>query len=475
MTSTTQARRAHDRQRAFADFVQRYPSYDAGGRLDALRERDFSRLARSGDVYLDYTGGGLYAESLVRTHADLLMDHVFGNPHSASPTSHAMTELVESARRAVLDHLHADPREYLAVFTANATGALKVVAESYPFRPGGRLLLAYDNHNSINGMREYARAAGADVRYAPIRPPDMRLDADALARLLAETSPDGLFAFPAQSNFSGVLHPLEWVERAQRLGWRVLLDGAAYLPTHGLDLRAVTPDFVSMSFYKLFGYPTGVGALVARRDALAALRRPWFAGGTIRYASVLQPRHDLHDGSEAFEDGTLNYLALPAVHAGLQRLADGHLQAIHERAMSLTAWTLGHLIGMRHPNGRPLVTVYGPADTIGRGAAIAFNVLDEAGALIDHEEVERCANAARISLRTGCFCNPGVGEVALDITSEDLERCFASTERMSADTFRTCLVGKGSGAVRVSFGEASTFDDAYALVQLLRSFAGRRG
>ena len=475
MTTTTQERWEREYERAYSDFVQQHPGYDAGGRLDAQRSRDFGRLARSGDVYLDYTGGGLYAESLVAAHGALLTSNVFGNPHSANPTSLAMTELVESARRAVLDHLHADPDEYLAIFTPNATGALKLVAESYPFQPGGSLLLTYDNHNSINGMREYARAAGADVRYAPIRPPDMRLDADALARLLADARPHALFAFPAQSNFSGVLHPLEWVARAQRHGWRVLLDGAAFLPTHALDLRAVTPDFVSMSFYKMFGYPTGVGALVARRDALAALRRPWFAGGTIRYASVLEPRHDLHEGVEAFEDGTLNYLALPAVHQGLLRLANGHLQAIHERAMSLTDWTLGHLSSMRHPNGRPLVTIYGPTDTTGRGAAIAFNVLDEAGALIDHAEVERCANASRISLRTGCFCNPGAGEVALDITSEDLERCFASAQRMSADTFRTCLVGKGSGAVRVSFGEASVFDDAYALVQLLRSFVGRRG
>jgi len=64
-------------------------------------------------------------------------------------------------------------------------------------------------------------------------------------------------------------------------GWDVLLDAEAFVPTNHLDLTAIQPDFVSVSFYKMFGYPAGVGALLVRRSALAKLKRPWFAGGTI--------------------------------------------------------------------------------------------------------------------------------------------------------------------------------------------------
>ncbi len=472
MTTPTHALQTRDYAADYAAFVRRHPGYGAGSELDAIRRREFARLDHHGDVYLDYTGGGLYAESLVQAHAALLASHVFGNPHSTNPSSAAMTERVASTRRAVLTHFGADPSEYLVVFTANATAALKLVAESYPFTRNSTCLLSYDNHNSVNGIREYARARGSRVRYAPVRPPDMRLDTSALERLLAEPRSDAarLLAFPAQSNFSGVLHSLDWVARAHEQGWDVLLDCAAYAPTHALDLGVVSPEFVSLSFYKMFGYPTGVGALLARRSAVATLRRPWFSGGTISYASVIEPRHDLLEGFEAFEDGTLNYLALPAVEAGLERLANGHLAAIHARVMSLTAWTLEQFLALRHPNGRPMLQVYGPTHTRQRGATLAFNLLDDAGGLIDHREVEQRANAQRISLRTGCFCNPGVGEAALDITRDDLARCFASADRMTIDTFRSCLVDKGSGAVRVSFGEASTFADAHALIRLLQSF-----
>ncbi|HEY6053047.1 MAG TPA: aminotransferase class V-fold PLP-dependent enzyme, partial [Gaiellaceae bacterium] len=216
-------------------------------------------------------------------HVELLRGGVFGNPHSVNPTSAAMTELVERARAAVLEFFRASPEEYVAIFTPNATGALRLVGEAYPFRPGDRFLLTFDNHNSVNGIREFARARGAETTYVPSVAPDLRVDEGLLPRYLTEVGGDhhNLFAFPAQSNFSGVQHPFDWIERAHDAGWDVLLDAAAFVPTNRLDLGRVHPDFVCVSFYKMFGWPTGVGALIARREALARLERPWFSGGTI--------------------------------------------------------------------------------------------------------------------------------------------------------------------------------------------------
>ena len=95
----------------------------------------------------------------------------------------------------------------------NATGALKIVGEAYPFGPGSVFALTADNHNSVNGIREFARHRGAVVRYVPIVAPDLRAQPDALARILASApdAPHKLFAYPAQSNFSGVQHPLDWI------------------------------------------------------------------------------------------------------------------------------------------------------------------------------------------------------------------------------------------------------------------------
>jgi selenocysteine lyase/cysteine desulfurase len=171
----------------------------------------------------------------------------------------------------------------------------------------------------VNGLREFARAAGTPTTYLPGSSPELRVDENALDFCLrqADRGRHNLFAYPAQSNFSGVRHPQEWVEPAHAAGWDVLVDCAAYVPTNRLDLSEWHPDFVPISFYKLLGYPTGVGCLLVRRQALAKLRRPWFAGGTIVAVSVQGDWHVPAGDGSAFEDGTVNYLTLPAVEQGL--------------------------------------------------------------------------------------------------------------------------------------------------------------
>jgi molybdenum cofactor sulfurtransferase len=456
-------------------FLQANPSYAATARLRDLRATEYARLDRLGHVYLDYTGGSLYAESQVHRHWELLQENVFGNPHSVNPTSMAATRLVDAARAYVYDFFRASPDEYTVIFTPNASGALKLVGEAYPFAPGGHYLLTFDNHNSVNGIREFAQAKGAEVLYLPVVPPDLRISQERLDDFLGRAEPGqaNLFAFPAQSNFSGVQHPLELIEQAKAAGWDVLLDAAAFTPTNRLDLSIWKPDFVSLSFYKIFGYPTGVGCLLARKDALKKLRRPWFAGGTITIASVQGCGHFLADSEAAFEDGTVDYLNLPAIHIGLEYIDSIGVELIHERVAGLTGWLLAELISLRHSNGAPLVRIYGPTDTESRGGTIAFNFYDPDAHLVDYHKVEQLANSFNISLRTGCFCNPGAGELAHGLTADEMAEAFQNEERMTLDQFQAIVLSrhkKSAGAVRVSLGIASNFADVYRFLGFAAGF-----
>ena len=448
-------------------FLQHYPEYEKTHPLDEMRQSEYTRLDRLEQIYLDYTGGGLYSENQVKAHTDLLLNHVFGNPHSTNPTSQAITHLIEKARAYVLEFFNASPEEYVCIFTQNASGALKLVGESYPFGPGGNYLLTFDNHNSVNGIREFARARGAAITYAPVDLPDMRIDAEKLTNFLDLANPgyNNLFSYPAQSNFSGTQHDLEWIALAHQKGWDVLLDAAAFVPTSRLDLGTVFPDFVALSFYKIFGYPTGIGALLARRSALEKLHRPWFAGGTITVASVQGDRYFLHLGAEGFEDGTLNYLTIPAVEIGLRHIARIGYAAIHTRTTCLVGWLLDKLSALKHENGMPVVKIYGPLDTVNRGGTIAMNFFDPRGHFVDHLRVEERANQRNISLRTGCFCNPGGGELALGLSASELNTCFALKPRMEYQDFRRCIDDKSTGAVRISVGLVSNFKDVYHMVE----------
>jgi len=463
--------------RSYTAFLNLYPEFANTADIDQIRQTDYTRLNERKHIYLDYTGAGLYASSQIERHTRLLQDHIFGNPHSTNPSSMAATKFVDSARAYVLQYFKADPAEYDVIFTSNASGALKIVGESYPFGPGDQYVLVFDNHNSVNGIREFAHAKGAEVKYIPLMLPELRLDPDLVETFLKDHHPgrNNLFAFPAQSNFTSVKHPLGLVDKAQGYGWDVLLDAAAFAPTNPLDLSMVKPEFVILSFYKIFGYPTGIGALVAKRSILGRLQKPWFAGGTITVASVQGDKFYLADGHTAFEDGTLDFLSIPAIEIGLKHIERMGIDKINTRVKCLTGWLLSNLTEMRHSSGVPLVKVYGPTDTTERGGAVAVNFYDKAGRAIDHRAIEEGANRQNISLRTGCFCNPGAGEIALGISRMELDVCFSGPgheDRLTIDDFRDCISGKNSGAVRISVGTVSNYEDIEGFLRYAESLLG---
>jgi selenocysteine lyase/cysteine desulfurase len=463
---------------AEAELHARFPAFDPDGRFAGLRRTEYGRLDADGHVYLDYTGGSLHAARQIDAHAELLRSHVLGNPHSENPTSLASGALLERARDVVCEFFHAPRDEYLCIFTANASAALRLVGESYPFGPHGTFALTFDNHNSVNGIREFARRKESRIDYVPVVAPELRVDRVRMRESLGSADPSAhnLFAFPAQSNYSGVQHPLTLVEEAREAGWDVLVDAAAFAPTNRFDVGLVRPDFATCSFYKIIGYPTGVGCLLMRRDRVAQMERPWFAGGTVTIASVQGDGHHLDRDEAAFEDGTVDYLNLPALEAGLRHLEHVGRDAIHERVGALTSWLLDALAALRHTNGRPVVYIHGPTDTAERGGTVTFVVHDRDGRQVDERKIEALAGRRRISLRTGCFCNPGAGEVAHRLDAGDLTKWFQRDQPISYLEFRDRLArehGRRVGAIRVSLGVASNFADVHRFMCFMQSLVDR--
>lgn len=421
-------------------------------------------LDRDNLAYLDYTGAALPPRSLVEHHARLLTTTPLGNPHSFNPASERSSRILAGARDAVRTFFSAEDA-YEVIFTANATAAIRLIAESFPFGKNSELLLSSDNHNSVNGIREYARRGSARSRYLP-------LDRTLRFPFPVDAAPIGpsLFAYPAQSNFSGARHPLSYVTQAQNRGYRVLLDAAAYVPGARLNLNEITPDFVCVSFYKMFGYPTGVGALLVRKDALSTLRRPWFAGGTVDFASTQLSRHQLKAGPESFEDGTPPFSSLSAVIGGLRFLKRLGMDCIARHNAALFDELLGRLEDLRHSNGAPLLTIYGHPDD-NWGSALAFNVLTRRQHIVPYSEVERSASTLGIALRGGCFCNPGCAEAALEFSASSADACLRQLRghTFTPERFGRCM-NRPAGAVRVSLGIANSAGDIHRLVQFLRTF-----
>jgi selenocysteine lyase/cysteine desulfurase len=272
---------------------------------------------------------------------------------------------------------------------------------------------------------------------------------------------------------SGVKHPLGWIEKAQSLGWDVLLDAAAYVPTSKLDLKTVKPDFVSVSFYKIFGYPTGIGCLLVKKEKFDLLKKPWFAGGTVSAVSVNYGGYFLANDHERFENGTVNYLDIPAISRGIDFIENIGMERINRRVTHLTQQLIQRMQALHHANGAPLVRIFGPTDMKLKGGTIIFNLNDPEGHAFPFEEVEKAANAALISLRTGCFCNPGIDEINSCVSTEEMAKYFSSRKTGNMhDMFE--FLGYMRGAIRISVGIPTTMDDIERFVEFLQKYKDKK-
>jgi molybdenum cofactor sulfurtransferase len=545
-------------------------SDDASDDSDLVRAEEFARL--DGVAYCDHAGAPPYSESLVRECMTELTSKLLGNPHSSHGAASTTAAAVAAARDATLQHLNAPVGAYVVVFTSGATAALRLVAESFPWSPSSEFRYTASNHTSVVGIRAAAMHAGARVAVVDVRAADASESAEAAdpvdgddddkgrrrwriverAEILPERTPprhpfapsrenededededvaECLFAYPAECNLSGErYHPsVAAAARAADQGtrapspvgtpypprphprrrWRVLCDAAKCAGTRPPDLsRDGAPDFAVVSYYKMFGYPTGLGALVARRDALASLRPRYFGGGVAAGVDADEDFFRRRSGAEGLEDGTLDFAALTAVPMGfrwlanLARAADADADAdatrsnsregaaaVDARARAIARRLARRLAALRHPDGARVVRLHGAAwverhgeataravspggvDKNTHGGTVAFSVLRPDGSPVGCVRVERAAAAEGVHVRAGCCCNPGACELAVGAPRGRPRRAHAAG-KVCGDDVDVDDNGVAMGVVRASFGASSAPEDADRLADVVaRHFA----
>lgn len=512
-------------QRDKAHFISTHPAYPDAS-LTSLRKREFSRLDRSSSVYLDYTGAALYASSLVKSHAKWLGSSIAGNPHSTSPASLASSRAMDQARAAVLEFFDADPEVYDVVWTPNATGGFRIVGETYDWHDQ-TLLIPRDAHNSLNSLARQAERGGGMFEFIEFdqassaasssQQADSISKAAYLERLSqshAEKRAKGMVFFTGQSNITSVKLDLSLLPLASSLGWHVGLDAAALAPSTRISLGSLrnSVDFMVVSLYKICGYPTGLGALLLKKDRYADLtKKSTFYGGNI--IGITMDRFDftLVEGPERFEDGTANFLCMASVKQGLE-FAAKWMDKVGRRNEMLIHWLIRELDGIyyteqqacegkgsdlekrstpdssvssttwhssasyessrleksiRHAStpAVKLVQVGGPmaSSTCARGATLALVFSSRSGLALNYRFVIWAAALENISLRGGpCMCNPGASSAVMQrglIT--DLHASFMLAE---ADV----------GIVRVSLGTATNFKDMWRLVNFVKKLTDKQ-
>ncbi|XP_034829834.1 molybdenum cofactor sulfurase [Maniola hyperantus] len=461
---------------------------------------EFGRLGDK--CYLENAGTALYPHTLLTRINDDLLRNVYCNPHSDKYTK----DCIEQIRCTVLNHFNTDQSTYSLIFTSGTTQSLKLVLESFQFhsededendKGNGSFIYLRDNHTSVIGLRELAEAKNADIIHIshddflntlkPYKKP--KIPHSKTEKKKSNT----LLAYPAQSNFNGYKYPIDCVQEIHNgclnsylkkqlcevnCNWYILLDAASFVATSKLDLSIAQPDFVCFSFYKIFGFPSGLGALLVKNSSADILKeKKYFGGGTVDIVLSSEDFHvkrkSLH---ERFEDGTLPFLSIIALKHCFNVMSCLIPKVINSDIMD----TLSHhtfylakdlyeqLCELEHSNGTKAAVLYMDsdfADIKRQGGIVTFNLMREDGTYIGYAEFQHMADLFNITLRTGCFCNSGSCQRHLNVTNKEMKSMHKAGHKCGDEV--DLVNGRPTGAVRVSFGYHNTFNDIDKLVSMI--------
>ena len=257
-------------------------------------------------VYLDAAGAAIPGKELMRSICEDMMSISFGNPHSVgNAASNDTANRISEARDLVRKHFNVLSEGYDVMFTSGATASMNLVGQSFPWKNGSQMCYPMNSHTSLLGLRDYAPNVHC-VPSASLQSPVEIDQALYVESILDSTSDYNLLLVPGECNFSGAKADLAYVAHLTQLRgdkllehlhatpvkqtsckdrientnpWLWLLDAAKLASTSEVDLSLLPPlqrpHFITISFYKMFGYPTGLGALLIRRDTAHVLQKKY--------------------------------------------------------------------------------------------------------------------------------------------------------------------------------------------------------
>jgi cysteine desulfurase/selenocysteine lyase len=365
-------------------------------RLDvAAIRRDFPILDRKIHgkplAYLDNTATTQKPVSVLKALDDFYRRHNANVHRGVYLLGEEATAAYEGAREKVARFLNARSARDV-VFTRGTTESVNLVSNAWGRANVGRgdiiLSTEMEHHSNLVPWQLLAEEKGATLRHIPVDGAG-RLDLTNLDALL--DGPVKIVSFTWVSNALGTVNPVaELTRRAHAAGALVFLDAAQAVPHLPVDVQAIDADFLAFSGHKMLG-PTGIGALVAKREHLEAMP-PFFGGGEMIREVTLQ-RSTWADVPAKFEAGTMNFADAVGLGAAIDYLTPLGMDVVHDHGTDLARQAIRVLQGI------PGVTVYGPPIEEDRAAVVSFSVGD-----IHAHDVAGGLDREGIAVRAGHHC-----------------------------------------------------------------------
>ena len=381
--------------------------------FDAARVREdfpvLARRVRDGKplVYLDSGATSQSPEAVITAEGDFYRTVNAAVHRGAHQLSEAATDAYEAARATISGFIGGEADEI--VFTKNATEALNLVAYAFSnagfdgaldgvdpelaerlrIGPGDEIVITpMEHHANLVPWQELARRTGATLRWCEITD-DGRIDLDSMRATVGEKTK--IVAFSHVSNVLGTINPVDEISAiAREVGAWVVLDACQSVPHMPVDVRELDVDFLAFSGHKMLG-PTGIGALVATEELLAAMP-PVLTGGSM-IEVVTMESSTFMSGPPRFEAGSQPLAQAAGWRAAVEYLAEIGLDRLHATEQVLTRQVLEGLTQV------PGLRLVGPTDTTDRLGVVAFSIEG-----VHPHDVGQVLDAAGVAVRTGHHC-----------------------------------------------------------------------
>lgn len=229
-----------------------------------------------------------------------------------------------------------------------------------------------------------------------------------------------------------------------------------------------------LSFYKIFGYPDGLGALIVSKRGAERLQKRYYGGGTVQIAMSRTNFHVKREKfHERFEDGTIPFLSIIQLKNCFDYmenlLGQNFMDRISRHVFNLAKLLFEELSTLKHSNGKSLVQFYHATNfesSSTQGGIVNFNLRHADESYVGYAEFSCIATLHNFIIRTGCFCSPGSCQTFLNHSNEELMKQFQAGH-VCGDA-HDLVDGQPTGTIRVSFGLNNTEDDVRKFVKMVK-------
>jgi cysteine desulfurase/selenocysteine lyase len=330
------------------------------------------------------------------------------------------TAAYEDARRKVAAFVNArSPRQ--VVFTRNSTEAINLVTHSWGrahAHPGDAIVLTeMEHHANLVPWQLLAAEKQLELRFIPMTPSG-ELELEALPRLLADGKVK-LVGVVHISNVLGTVNPVAEIARlAHDAEALVLIDASQSVPHCPVDVQALDADFLVFTGHKMLG-PTGIGALVARRELLEAM--PPFMGGGEMIREVKLQASKWNDVPWKFEAGTMPIAEVVGLGAAVDYLQGLGMEAVFAHDRELAAYAMERLGEVED------LRLLGPPASR-RGGVVAFTLGD-----LHPHDVATVLDDDGVCVRAGHHCAMPLHEkLGIPASARASFHCYSVPEEVDA-------------------------------------------